>query len=405
MRPLSIGSATLLVGATNLAVLATVAAQVPAQPEATATPASVPTPAAIDSLVAAKMEEAGLMGLAGSVFVDGREVWSKGYGHRDYLRTQPFTPTTPMLIASISKTFTGVAMMRLVAEGKLDLDADVNRYLPFRVRNPRFPDIPITLRMIATHTSSIADQWRIYRASYHWGGDSPVSLSEFITSYFASDGYNYSADNYTTVPPGRAREYSNIGAGLVGFIIERVTGERLDAYTQRHILTPLGMRSTGWFLRDLPTAELSTQFVEQEGWAIPVPLYGLTTYPDGGVRSTVSDLSRFFQALLNHGEHAGVRILPAAQADEMTRFQFSGPAFPEGYGPGEGNSGLFWRTRRNGEFIGHGGNDAGVQTLMLSTLNRRVAVVLFSNTSGVLAGRALNTIFLALKAYGDSQVR
>jgi len=405
MRPLSIGSATLLVGATYLVVLAAVAAQVPAQPEGTATLASVPTPAAIDSLVAAKMEEAGLMGLAGSVFVDGREVWSKGYGRRDYLRTQPFTPTTPMLIASISKTFTGVAMMRLVAEGKLDLDADVNRYLPFRVRNPRFPDIPITLRMIATHTSSIADQWRIYRASYHWGGDSPVSLSEFITSYFAPDGYNYSADNYTTVPPGRAREYSNIGAGLVGFIIERVTGERLDAYTQRHILTPLGMRSTGWFLRDLPTAELSTQFVEQEGWAIPVPRYGLTTYPDGGVRSTVSDLSRFFQALLNHGEHAGVRILPAAQADEMTRFQFSGPAFPEGYGPGEGNSGLFWRTRRNGEFIGHGGNDAGVQSLMLSTLNRRVAVVLFSNTSGVLAGRALNPIFLALKAYGDSQVR
>jgi CubicO group peptidase (beta-lactamase class C family) len=154
MRPHSIGSATLLVGATCLTVLATVAAPVPAQPEATAAPASVLTPAAIDSLVAAKMEEAGLMGLAGSVFVDGREVWSKGYGHRDYLRTQPFTPTTPMSIASISKTFTGVAMMRLVAEGKLDLDADVNRYLPLRVRNPRFPDIPITLRMIATHTSS-----------------------------------------------------------------------------------------------------------------------------------------------------------------------------------------------------------------------------------------------------------
>lgn len=405
MRPLSIGSATLLVGATCLAVLATVAAQVPAQPEAAAAPASVPTPAAIDSLVAAHMEEAGLMGLAGSVFVDGREVWSKGYGHRDYLRTQPFTPTTPMSIASISKAFTGVAMMRLVAEGKLDLDADVNRYLPFRVRNPRFPDIPITLRMIATHTSSITDQWRIYRTSYHWGGDSPVSLSEFITSYFAPDGYGYSADNYTTVPPGRAREYSNIGAGLVGFVIERVTGERLDAYTTRHILTPLGMRSTGWFLRDLPTAGLSTQFVEQEGWAIPVPHYGLTTYPDGGVRSTVSDLSRLFQALLNHGEHAGVRILPAAQADEMTRFQFSGPAFPEGYGPDEGNSGLFWRTRRNGALIGHGGSDPGVQTLMLTTVDRRVAVVLFSNTSGVLAGRAFDTIFLALKSYGDSLVR
>lgn len=345
------------------------------------------------------------MGVAGMVFVDGRAVWSKGYGHRDYLRTQPFTPSTPMAIASISKTFTGVAMMRLVAEGKLDLDADVNRYVPFRVRNPRFPDIPITLRMIATHTSSITDRWEVYRATYHWGGDAPESLRDFMTSYFDPDGHRYSTDNYTTVPPGTARDYSNIGAGLVGFIVERITGDRLDAYTRRHILAPLGMRSTGWFLRDLPVAELSMQFVERDGWAIPLQRYGGTTYPDGGVRSTVSDLSRFFQALLNHGEYAGVHILPAAQADEMTRFQFSGPAYPNGYGPGEGNSGLFWRTRRNGEFVGHGGNDPGVQTLMLSTVNRRVAVVLFSNTSGAQADRAFDAIFFALKAYGDSHLR
>jgi CubicO group peptidase (beta-lactamase class C family) len=242
-------------------------------------------------------------------------------------------------------------------------------------------------------------------ATYHWGGDAPESLPDFITSYFAPDGHRYSADNYTTSAPGEARAYSNIGAGLVGFIIERLTGDRLDAYTQRHIFTPLGMRSTGWFLRDLPTADLSTQFVEREGWAVPLLRYGLTTYPDGGVRTTVSDLGRFFQALLNHGEHDGVRILPAAQADEMTRFQFSGPTFPKGYGPNEGNSGLFWRTRRNGEFVGHGGGDPGVQTLMLSTLDRRVAIVLFSNTSGVLADRAFNAIFLELKAYGDSQLR
>jgi CubicO group peptidase (beta-lactamase class C family) len=382
------------------------AAPVPGTAQSPAQPTPVPTPATIDSLVAAKLEETGLMGVAGSVFVDGRQVWSKGYGHRDYLRTQPFTPTTPMTIASITKTFTGAAMMRLVAEGKLDLDADVNRYLPFRVRNPRFPDTPITLRMIATHTSSITDRWEVYRATYHWNGDAPESLADFITSYFALDGHRYSADNYTAMTPGAARDYSNIGAGLVGFIIERLTGERLDAYTRRHILTPLGMRSTGWFLRDLPTAELSTQFVAQDGFAIPLPRYGGTTYPDGGVRTTVNDLSRFFLALLNHGEHDGVRILPAAQADEMTRFQFSGPTYPEGYGPDEGNSGLFWRTRRNGEFIGHGGNDPGVQTVMLSTVDRRVAVVLFSNTSGGSAEfQAFDAIFMALQAYGDSQRR
>lgn len=395
----------LFVGVTCLLTPILAAAQIPAQNESEPAASAAPTAAEIDALVTSQMAEADLVGLAGSVWVNGREVWSKGYGHRDDRRTQPFTPTTPLSIASITKTITGVAMMRLVAEGKLDLDADVNGYVPFPVRNPRFPDMPITLRMIATHTSSITDRWEIYRTSYHWGGDAPLSLADFVTSYFAPEGTRYSVDNYTTVAPGAERDYSNLGAGLVGFIIERLTGEPLDVYTGRHIFTPLGMRSTGWFLRDLPTNELSTQFVELEGWAFPLPRYGLTTYPDGGVRTTVSDLSRFFQALLNHGEHEGVRILPAAQANAMTQFQFSGPDYPDGYGPDEDNSGLFWRTRRNGEFIGHGGSDPGVQTLMLSTIDRRVAVVLFTNTSGRLADRAFDTIFLALKAYGDSRLR
>lgn len=362
--------------------------------------------ATIDSLVAEKMESAGLMGVAGMVFVDGKLVWSRGYGHRDYLRTLPFTTSTPMGIASITKSFTGVAMMRLVAEGKLDLDADVNRYLPFRVRNPRFPDTPITLRMIGTHTSSITDRWEIYRETYHFGGDPTESLSDFIESYFSPQGRRYSDDNFTKVAPGSAREYSNIAAGLVGFIIERSAGEGLDKYTRRHILAPLDMQSTGWFLRDLPLRDLSTQFVATDGWAIPLPRYGGTTYPDGGVRSSVRDASRFFLALLNHGEYDGVRILAAREADEMTRFQFAGPDFPQGYGPGEGNSGLFWRTRHDGRYMGHGGNDPGVQSLMLSTLDRRIAVVLFSNTSGGLAEfQAFDAIFQALMAHGHAKAR
>jgi CubicO group peptidase (beta-lactamase class C family) len=380
------------------ATVASQAADAPAQ--------AVPTPATIDSLVAAQMEEAGLMGVAGAVFVDGQKVWSKAYGYRDYLRTQPFTTKTPMSIASVTKTFTGVAMMRLVAEGKLELDADVNRYLPFSVRNPRFPDTPITLRMIATHTSSITDRPDVYRETYNFGGGPTEPLADFIYSYFAPDGRRYSADNYTQAAPGTERDYSNIGAGLVGFIIERVSGERLDAYTKRHIFTPLDMLSTGWFLRDLPTAELSTQFIAHQGWAAPLPRYEGITYPDGGVRTSVHDLSRFFLALLRHGEYDSVRILPARAADEMTRFQFAGPEFPKGYGPDEGNSGLFWRTRNNGAYVGHGGNDPGVQAVMLASVDRRVAVVLLSNTSGGPAEfRAYDAIFRSLMAYGHSQKR
>jgi len=75
-----------------------------------------------------------------------------------------------------------------------------------------------------------------------------------------------------------------------------------------------------------------------------------------------------------------------------------------GYGPDEGNTGLFWQTKYNGEYMGHGGNDPGVHTLMLSTVDRRVAVVLFSNTSGgSTEARAFNEIFRTLAAYGHSR--
>lgn len=364
------------------------------------------TPAALDSLIHARMTDVGLMGLGAMVLVDGEVRWSKAYGFRDARRQHPFTLDTPVSVGSIAKPFTGVAMMQLVAEGRLALDEDVSRYLPFRVRNPHAPEVPITLRMLATHTSSITDRWEVYRDAYHFGGDSPEPLAAFLASYVAPGGAQYAESNYLKKVPGSTREYSNIGAALAGHIVERVSGERLDRRVAGGIFAPLGMRNSGWFLRDLDPARLSTLFVAQDGRPIPIPHYGMTTYPDGGVRTSVNDLSRFFRALLAGGAVEGNRILPAREAGEMLRFQFSGPAFPEGYGEGEGNSGLFWRTKFNGQRIGHGGNDPGVQAEMLASLDRRVAVILLCNTSASGEdGRAFGDIFSALWALGEGMRR
>ena len=120
------------------------------------------------------------MGLAAAVIVDRQVVWTKGYGFADWRRTRPFTPGTMMNIASISKPFTGVAMMRAIQEGQLTLDADINTYLPFRVVNPHHPAEKITLRHLATHTSGIADRDEVYSRAYHFGGDSPEPLARFV---------------------------------------------------------------------------------------------------------------------------------------------------------------------------------------------------------------------------------
>lgn len=361
---------------------------------------------ALDRLIQKRMDDVGLMGLAGMVIADGNVVWAKGFGFRDARRTQPFTVQTPMQVASITKTMTGVAMMQLVAEGRLSLDADINGYLPFRVRNPRFPEAPITLRMLATHTSSITDRWEVYRNVYRFGGGAMEPLSQFLAGYFAPGGALYAEGNFLTSAPGSEREYSNMGASLAGYIVERAAGERLDKFTKRRILAPLGMKLSEWSMGGVPGREVSTLFVAQNGMTVPIPHYAVTTYPDGGLRAPVEDLAKFFLALLNRGVREGVRILPEREADEMLRFQFNGPAYPKGYGPGEGNSGLFWRTKFGGARMGHGGNDPGVQAEMLASLDRKVAVILLCNTSVSGAeGRAFGEILQALWKLGESRVQ
>ena len=99
------------------------------------------------------MQEARIVGLGAAIIVNRKLVWSRGYGFADRERAVPFTQDTIMNVASISKTIIGAALMRTVQDGKLSLDEDINKYLPFKVANPSFPNEPITLRQLATHTS------------------------------------------------------------------------------------------------------------------------------------------------------------------------------------------------------------------------------------------------------------
>jgi len=327
-----------------------------------------------------RMDEAGITGLGAAIVVDKKVVWMKGYGFADKERAVPFSPDTVMNIGSISKTFTGVAMMRAVQEGRISLDEDINSYLPFKVIRPHYPNEKITLRHLATHTSGITDRRSVYKDTYHYGG-SPEPLGEFLKSYFMPSGIYYSKDNFLNVKPGTHREYSNIAAGLAGYIVEVAVGKKLHAYTEQHIFTPLRMDNTGWFLSEIDRAKHSKLYVAQDSVTIPIPLYEITTYPDGGVRTSVSDLSKFFIALLNDGVYEGTRILDKRWVEEMLRFQYTDSNKPVNVSLQEINSGLFWATKSDVTRIGHNGSDPGLRILMLANLSKDVGVIVFTNTS------------------------
>lgn len=331
-----------------------------------------------DSFIKRKINQSKIVGLAGLIIVDKKVVWSKGYGFSDKDNQIPFEPTTIMNIASISKTITGTCLMQSVESGKLNLDEDINKYLPFSVTNHHFPNAKITLRQLATHTSSIVDQ-EAYTKSYHFGGDSPDSLGTFLKSYLVEGMSNYKQENFLNSKPGSYYEYSNMGAALTGYIIELVTGEQLCSYSRHSLFEPLKMKNTGYFLSEINKDIHSRLYYVHEDTVSKIDLYGLTTYPDGGVRTSTEDLSRFFIAMLSGVDSP--KVLDKKSIDEMMRPQFTEMKRPSNIKLNKENSGIFWSIESKGEKIGHNGGDPGVNTVMFYDLSKHVGVILFVNTS------------------------
>jgi len=339
------------------------------------------TKISIDSFIEQKMKETGIVGLGASIIIDKKFVWAKGYGYADKESKKPFTISTIMNIGSIAKNFTGVCLMKAVEEKKIALDDDINIYLPFKIINPYFPNEKITIRNLATHTSGLADRYPFYDSTYLYGaGDSPEDLGGFLKSYFDINGKYYSKENFLNHKPGTYYEYSNLPAALAGYIIEIVTGKKLNVYGREHIFSPLRMKNTGWFLSEINLAN-HTKLYDKSGDTIkPIQLYSFPTYPEGGVRTSVAELSKYFAALLNDGAYNGVRILKKESVQEMQKFQFTALNKPGNMNLAKLNSGIFWATKMGATRIGHNGSDPGVRTFMLSDLAKEIGVILFVNT-------------------------
>jgi CubicO group peptidase (beta-lactamase class C family) len=133
--------------------------------------------------------------------------------------------------------------MKLYDQGKLDLDDDINDYLPFRISHPNFPDEKITFRMLLAHTSSLRDNWEVYDSLYTLpeGGDSPLELQSFVRDYFSEGGEFYSpSENFATEKPGQSFSYCNMGYSLLGALLEQISESPLVSTCRRRSSGPWG---------------------------------------------------------------------------------------------------------------------------------------------------------------------
>jgi CubicO group peptidase (beta-lactamase class C family) len=240
-------------------------------------------------------------------------VFAEGYGYQNIEAKKPFTADTTLVRpGSISKLFTGIAVMQLVDAGKLDLDRDVNFYIDFAIPTPD-GGVPVTLRRLLTHRAGFEEHFK----GLFTRDREPAPLGRWLAKNLPRRLF----------PNGDVEAYSNYGFALAGYIVERVSGEPYASYIQGHILDPLGM-SHSTFRQPLP--DDLAPLMAKTYRPLPLPQIEFQTIiaPAGALSATGSDMGRFMRALINGGALDGVRILSKARLDEMTA---PGQATPAGY--------------------------------------------------------------------------
>jgi CubicO group peptidase (beta-lactamase class C family) len=335
--------------------------------------------AGLDDYIRAQMGAARVPGLAACIVKDDAVVWARGYGLRDIAQGLPVTPQTPFMLASVSKTITGTALMQLWDQGDFLLDDDVDPYLAFPVDNPSFPGDDVTFRQVLSHVASIRDNWGVMNSLYTTG-DSPVLLGRFLAGYLVPGGKWYDASkNYFAAAPGTQYAYSNIGFALAGHLVEAIEGVPFDLYCQAAIFQPLGMQDTSWRFADFAPDTVAMPY----GWKpatqsfVPYGYYGYPDYPNGCLRSSVLDLARFLLAHMNRGSWNGVQVLSPAAEAEMRTIHY--PAL----NPTQGLAFYTWKLGGM-QLIGHAGGDLGVSTEMWMRPDRHTGVIVLTNGDAVL---------------------
>ena len=184
------------------------------------------------------MKEAKVPGLAALTLKEGKIFWAGYYGWANIETKTPVTQDTLFQLASISKTVTACMIMQQVEQGKLKLDVDINTLLPFKVRNPRHVDTPITLRQLLTHTSGIRDNWSVLENTWVKNGDFKKPLAESLPAYLVEGGEFFSAKkSFYGWAPGTKDQYCNVAVALAAYVAEAKLKTPFEALCQQGLLS------------------------------------------------------------------------------------------------------------------------------------------------------------------------
>ncbi|MHC9085176.1 serine hydrolase domain-containing protein [Luteimonas sp. RIT-PG2_3] len=303
--------------------------------------------------------------VAVAVVVDGQLLWEEGFGLADRARGIAATPHTPYLLASVSKPILTTALMRLAQDGRVDLDAPANRYLPdspLTAHEGRVDDASV--RRVANHSSGLPVHYRMLP-----GQPMPIGTRADTVRHYG----------HLMTAPGERYDYSNLAFGVIDRIIASASGQPVDAYMRAQLFQPLGMRDTSYGPDATRRDDTALPYAPDGS---PLPLASMDTPGAGGLYSSAHDLARFMSLHLKRPLAGAARVLDDRHVDEMQR---ATPASSDG-GPGVpktsriGWGGADERVRRY-DTVTKAGGMPGAATWMVLVPGQDIGVVVLTNVS------------------------
>lgn len=339
-------------------------------------------------------KSSGFPGFAVGVVNEDGIIYENAFGFADLETKEKYSINSIQNIGSVSKTFIGVAIMKAIELGYFELQTDINSILPYKVKNPNTSFEAIKIHHLATHTSGIIDNERVYTKSFYENKYSDkksnlyksfikrntiidrkdITLENFLKNYLNKDGLQFSKSNFNKLNTGVEYNYSNIGAALAAHLIEIKSKMSFEDFCQTYIFKPLHLNNTSFLLND---NNFKKHVKIYNGKKQHYPLYSEITYPDGGLKSNCHELSIYLQEMIK-GYGGKSTLLTQESFRVLFKEQFNEKTLPVGYDPKEPNSGIFWRIKKNGT-IGHTGSDLGITTFVFFDPKTKIGKIFLTN--------------------------
>ena len=359
---------------------------------------------ALESSIAKIMDNDKLAGMSCGIMKNNKMVWQWAYGWADIENKIPMTSNSIFMLASVSKTITGTTLMLLYDEGKFKLDDDINKYIPFEIRNPEYPDDPITIRMLLTHTSSFNDNFKYISPLYGEGDVTSPPLEELVKDFFTINGKYYESSNFTGNKPGESFNYSNMNFVVISYLVERISHMPFSKFCKKHLLKPLDMKESGWHYSELDEKKLAVQYeldsTQSNGMKRLTP-FSWSGLADGGFHASMPQYANFIRMILDNGIYEGKTILKENTVSEIFTPQKVQGITPEKTDLPTPDWSLIWGIGELSEhrFYYHTGGGSGIKTAVLINPDDNSALIWFVTGEAETMETYTSMFFLLLEKF------